>query len=219
MTKMKRLFDITFSIILIIILTPFLFPIVILLMLTGEHYVFFKQKRAGYKGIEFDLFKFATMLKDSPNMGSKDVVLPNDSRVLPVGKFLRKSKINEIPQLLNVLIGDMSFVGPRPLTPKMFTYYSNKQQEIISKMKPGITGIGSIIFRDEESIIKESDLLWEDCVKNIIMPFKAELEEWYFQNRGIKTDILLIFITFWVIIFKHSNIAYKFFKNLPQKKF
>ena len=120
---MKRLFDILLSLILIIILTLLLFPIVILLLLTGEHYVFFKQKRVGFKAKEFGLFKFATMLKDSPNLGSKDTVLPDDYRVLPMGKFLRKSKINEIPQLLNVLIGDMSFVGPRPLTAKHFNYY------------------------------------------------------------------------------------------------
>lgn len=216
---MKRIFDIVLSSVLIIILIPLALPIVILLLLTGEHYVFFKQKRAGYKGEEFGLFKFVTMLKGSSNMGSKDVVLPNDSRVLPIGKFLRKSKINEIPQLLNVLIGDMSFVGPRPLTPKMFTFYSDKQQRIISEMKPGITGIGSIIFRDEESILSRCELPWEACVKQVIMPFKGELEEWYFKNKSFRIDMILLFITFWVVFFKQSNIANKFFKDLPQKAF
>ena len=216
---MKRLFDILLSLILIIILTPLLFPIVILLLLTGEHYVFFKQKRVGFKAKEFGLFKFATMLKDSPNLGSKDTVLPDDYRVLPMGKFLRKSKINEIPQLLNVLIGDMSFVGPRPLTPKHFNYYLAEKQVVISKMKPGITGIGSIIFRDEESILKQSDLPWEECVKQIIMPYKAELEEWYFKNKSFKTDLFLLFITGWVVFFNQSNIAFKIFKSLPQRRF
>lgn len=216
---MKRLFDIVFSLILILILTPFLLPIIVLLLLTGEHYVFFKQKRAGYLGKEFGLFKFATMLKDSPNLGSKDTVLPNDPRVLPIGKFLRKSKINEIPQLLNVLIGEMSFVGPRPLTPKMFTYYTPKQQAIISKMKPGITGIGSIVFRDEESILKQSELPWEACVKQKIMPYKAELEEWYYKNKHLKTDFFLLWITIWVVLFKKSEITYKAFKTLPKKNY
>lgn len=216
---MKRVFDIILSGFLILILIPFTLPIIVLLLLTGEHYVFFKQKRAGYKGEEFGLFKFVTMLKGSSNMGSKDVVLPNDSRVLPIGKFLRKSKINEIPQLLNVFIGEMSFVGPRPLTPKHFSFYSPKQQEVISKMKPGITGIGSVIFRDEESILKNTKLHWEECVKQVIMPVKGELEEWYFLNRGFKTDLKLIFITFWVVFFTESNLVNKSFKDLPQRKF
>lgn len=216
---MKRFFDVFFSLVLILILIPFLFPIVILLLLTGEHYIFFKQKRAGYKGEEFGLFKFATMLKDSPNLGSKDTVLPNDYRVLSLGRFLRKSKINEIPQLLNVFIGEMSFVGPRPLTPKHFSFYSPKQQEVISKMKPGITGIGSVVFRDEESILKRSKLSWEDCVKNVIMPYKGDLEIWYFRNQSFIVDLKLLFITFWVVLFKKSKLTFRVFNNLPAKKF
>ncbi len=216
---MKRIFDFLFSLILILVLSPLLIPIVILLLLTGEHYVFFKQQRAGYKGRHFGLYKFATMLKDSPNLGSKDTVLPNDFRVLPMGKFLRKSKINEIPQLLNVLIGDMSFVGPRPLTLKHFKYYTADQQLIISQMKPGITGIGSIVFRDEERILKQSKLPWEQCVQEVIMPYKAALEIWYFDHKSFLTDLKLLFITAWVVFFKESEMVYKTFKDLPKRNF
>ena len=215
---MKRLFDIILSLILIAILSPLLIPIVVLLLLTGEHYVFFKQDRIGYKKEKFKLFKFATMLKDSPNIGAKDTALPNDPRILPFGKFLRISKINEIPQLINVLIGDMSFVGPRPLTPKHFNMYSMDQQEFIGKMKPGITGVGSIVFRDEETILKSSALSWEDCVKDVIMPYKGELEVWYYRNKSYMVDLKLLLITIWVILFKKSELTFSIFKNLPAKR-
>ena len=111
----KRFFDIIFSLIAFIILLPVFIPIVILLLLTGEHEVLFKQERVGYKNKMFGIFKFATMLKNSPNMGLGDVTVRKDTRITPVGKFLRQSKLNELPQLLNILLGDMSFVGPRPL--------------------------------------------------------------------------------------------------------
>ena len=145
---MKRIFDLCLSLAALLILSPLLIPVCIILVFTGEHYVFYTQKRIGKGGKEFDLIKFATMLRNSPNIGSGDVTLHRDPRVLPVGSFLRASKINEIPQLLNILLGDMSFVGPRPLTPRVFNYYTDESKSIIVKMKPGLTGAGSIIFRD-----------------------------------------------------------------------
>ncbi len=111
----KRFFDIVFSLIALLLLSPVLVPIIILLLLTGEHEVFYRQDRVGYKNKIFRIWKFATMLKNSPNMGHGDMTMRGDSRITPVGKFLRQSKINELPQLINILTGDMSFVGPRPL--------------------------------------------------------------------------------------------------------
>jgi len=213
---MKRIFDIVISLIALLILSPLLVPIGILLLLTGEHYIFYTQKRIGKGGKEFGLIKFATMLKNSPNIGSGDVTLHHDPRVLPMGSFLRSTKINELPQLLNILLGDMSFVGPRPLTPKVFNYYTEEAKSIVIKMKPGLTGAGSIIFRDEESIMGNSKLPWEECVKQEIMPRKASAEKWYFNHQGFLTDILLIFITAWVVLFPNSNIMHKIFKDLPQ---
>ncbi|MEI7723717.1 MAG: sugar transferase [Bacteroidota bacterium] len=213
---MKRIFDLFISLIALLILSPLLIPIGILLWLTGEHYVFYTQKRVGQDGKEFDLIKFATMLKNSPNIGSGDVTLHRDPRVLPVGRFLRSSKINEIPQLLNILLGHMSFVGPRPLTPRVFNYYTAEAKSIVIKMKPGLTGAGSIVFRDEEMFISKSELPWEECIKQEVMPRKAALEKWYFQHQNFITDLLLIFITSWVIVFPRSTLIVKIFKTMPK---
>jgi len=211
---MKRIFDIIISLLALLVLSPLLVPISILLLLTGEHYIFYTQRRIGKEGKEFGLLKFATMLKNSPNIGSGDVTLHHDPRVLPMGKFLRSTKINELPQLLNILLGDMSFVGPRPLTPRVFNYYTEEAKEIVKQMKPGLTGVGSIIFRDEEKVIGESKLSWEECVKQEIMPRKAAAEEWYLKNQSFLTDIKLIFITAWVVLFPKSDILQSTFKDL-----
>ena len=119
----KRFLDIILSLIAIFLLSPFLIVISIVLALSGEHYVFYFQKRVGFNNKEFYVIKFATMLKDSPNLGSGLYTGKNDSRILPFGHFLRKTKINEIPQLFNVLIGNMSIIGPRPLTKKTYDFY------------------------------------------------------------------------------------------------
>ena len=211
----KRIFDFILALIALIICSPLLIPLSILLKLTGEHYIFYKHKRVGRHGKQFDLIKFSTMLVNSPNLGSGDVTLNRDPRVLPVGRYLRATKINELPQLLNILKGDMSFVGPRPLTPKVFNYYTDEAKSIVIQMKPGLTGAGSIIFRDEESIMGQSKLPWEECVKQEIMPRKAAAEKWYFEHQGFITDIMLIFITAWVVVFPGSNIMEKVFKDLP----
>lgn len=212
----KRLFDFVLALIALIIFSPLLIPLSIILKLTGEHYIFYKHKRVGQYGKQFDLIKFSTMLVNSPNLGSGDVTLHRDPRVLPVGRYLRATKINELPQLLNILLGDMSFVGPRPLTPRVFNYYNEEAKDIVIKMKPGLTGAGSIIFRDEESIMGKSKLPWEECVKQEIMPRKAAAEKWYFQHQGFITDIRLIFITAWVVVMPGSNVMNRVFHDLPE---
>ena len=214
---MKRLFDFTLSLLLIILLSPLLIPIGIILLLTGEHYIFFKHKRVGQEGNHFMLIKFSTMLVDSPNLGSGDFTIDNDPRVLPVGKYLRITKINELPQLVNILKGDMSFVGPRPLAPKIFNNYTLANQSVILKMKPGMTGIGSIVFRNEEAISAQSSLNWEDCLQREIMPYKAQLEEWYFKHKNFFIDLMILILTAWVVIFPSSDLAFRIFKNLPEK--
>jgi lipopolysaccharide/colanic/teichoic acid biosynthesis glycosyltransferase len=212
---MKRIFDIILSLIALIICSPLLIPLSIILKLTGERYIFYMHKRVGLNGKQFDLIKFSTMLVNSPNIGTGDVTVHRDPRVLPVGHFLRSTKINELPQLINILRGDMSFVGPRPLTPKVFNYYTEDAKSIVIQMKPGLTGAGSIIFRDEESIMGKSKLPWEECVKQEIMPRKAAAEKWYYEHQGFITDLLLIFITAWVVVFPESNIIQRIFKDLP----
>jgi len=158
----KRLGDFISSGIALIILSPFLIPIMIGLKLTGEGYIFYFQKRLGFKNIYFDIYKFATMLKNSPNLGTGSITLKNDPRITPMGGFLRKTKINELPQLINVFIGNMSIVGPRPLMQSDFDAYPKHVQKKVYNVKPGITGIGSLIFRDEECYFNEN---WKENIK------------------------------------------------------
>ena len=212
---MTRFFDILFSLAGMLVLCPLLFPISILLLLTGEHKIFYKQLRVSKSRRNFGLLKFATMLEDSPNLEGGDITSGNDPRVLPVGKFLRKTKINELPQLINILLGDISIVGPRPLTPRNFEYYDVKTQETIGRIKPGLTGIGSIVFRDEESIIHNSAKSPEECYREDITPYKGELEKWFSQNQSLYLYFSLILLTAWVVFFPKSGIVWKVFSSLP----
>ncbi len=214
----KRFFDILFSLVVLLILSPFLIPIAIILRLTGEGYIFYYQKRIGYKNQNFDIIKFATMLKNSPNMGTGIITLRNDPRLLPMGKFLRKTKINELPQVLNVLKGDMSWVGPRPLVDKTFNAYPEDMRFKVYESKPGITGIGSVVFRDEEQLISNAGMPPHEYYEKVIAPYKAALEIWYNQKKSFWVDFMIIFLTGWVILFPHSKLMYKIFTDLPKRK-
>jgi lipopolysaccharide/colanic/teichoic acid biosynthesis glycosyltransferase len=217
---LKRLLDIIVSLITLIILLPLFIPIIISLKLTAEGEVFYFQERIGLNNSRFQIWKFATMLKNSMNMGTGSITLQNDYRVTPIGKFLRKTKINELPQIINILKGDISLVGPRPLVTKTFSAYCKEVQDQIYKVKPGLTGIGSIIFRDEESIIsaiKDEDP--HEFYKRVIAPYKGELEMWYQDHRSFFLDLQLIFMTAWVILFPKSRLYEKWFKDLPVRSF
>ena len=181
---MERLFDIFFSGLALLVLFPFLVPIVVILKCSGEGEVFFLQERIGKDGKVFKLFKFATMLKDSPNLGTGTVTMRGDPRVLPVGKFLRKTKINELPQLLNIFFGDMSVIGPRPLTAQTFGSYSASTQNVIKQVRPGLSGVGSIIFREEEDLMHGATAS-VDFYDSIIAPYKGALEEWFVSARDV----------------------------------
>lgn len=211
---LKRLIDFIGALILILILIPIWLPIMLVLWLTGEHYVFYLQDRIGKDQKVFKIWKFATMLKNSPSIGTGSITLRNDPRVTKAGKFLRKTKINELPQLVNVLIGNMSFVGPRPQMKVDFEIYTDTVKEVISQMKPGITGIGSVFFRDEEkdvSSAKDPRAYYVD----IIAPKKGRLEVWYVDNFSFITDIKLLFLTFIVILFPSWDlIIYTVFPDL-----
>ncbi len=220
--KLKRIFDILSSGFAIIILTPLLIPIIIGLRFTGEGYIFYKQKRVGHKNNTFLILKFATMLKDSEKMPGGIMTTKNDPRLTPMGSFLRSSKINELPQLLNIFFGDMSVVGPRPVMKISFNAYPKKIQEVIYNVKPGLTGIGSIVFRDEEELITNVKNNGGDVwafYKNKIYPYKGELELWYQNNKSFYLDFKLIFITVWIILFSKSKIYEKFLKRLPKRDF
>ena len=213
----KRLIDLFISIVSLIILFPLLFTVIIILKFTGEGEVFYLQKRLGFLNKKFYIIKFATMQKNSPNIGSGSLTLRGDPRVLPFGKLLRKSKINELPQIFNVIAGSMSIVGPRPQMKVDFDKFPINKRNEIYKSKPGITGIGSIIFRDEEKWISDFDGDKHQFYKDKIAPYKAEVEIWYYHNQSIILDFKLIFLTAWVIIFPNSKIIDKFLKSLPKK--
>ncbi|MDC1191114.1 sugar transferase [Gammaproteobacteria bacterium] len=215
----KRLLDIFISLLALIILLPVFVPIILALRFSGEGEIFYFQKRVGKYNKTFNIYKFATMLKDSENMGSGIYTAKNDSRILPIGGFLRKSKINELPQIINILIGDISLVGPRPLIRRTFELYKEDDQEILSSIKPGLTGIGSIVFRNEEDLLsRANDQDLEEFYEQNITPYKAELEKWYVGNKSFITDILLIFLTVWAILFKTTKLPWSIFKNLPKNR-
>lgn len=213
----KRITDLLISIFALILLSPLFLIVAIILKFSGEGEIFYLQQRLGYLNKKFKIIKFATMVKNSPNIGTGSLTLRDDPRVLPFGKFLRKSKINELPQIFNVIIGDMSIVGPRPQMQVDFDKFPTDIRNEIYKSQPGITGIGSIIFRDEEKWISNHQGDKHKFYKDKIAPYKAEVEVWYLNNYSFFVDFKLIFLTAWVIIFPNSNIIENVFKSLPKK--
>lgn len=211
---MQRFFDIVLSLLAMLALSPLLLPIAFALRFSGEGEIFYKQSRIGRGGDKFGLLKFATMLKNSPNMGTGTVTVKNDPRILPMGHFLRKTKINELPQLINILLGDMSVIGPRPQTQGGFDAFPEELKKYVLQVRPGLSGIGSIIFRDEEDLLHEI----EDPVamhRNCFMPYKGELERWYVQHKSVMTYLKLILITAWTVVFPKSTAVWAFFPDLP----
>lgn len=217
----KRIFDIIFSFAAIVILLPFMLPVAIILLVTGEHHVFYLQERVGYKNSLFCIYKFATMLLNSPNMTGGLITLKKDPRLLPIGNFLRTTKINELPQLINILLGQMSFVGPRPVMQKSFDGYPEDVKKVIYNVKPGLTGIGSIVFRDEETLItrvkEQGGDIWH-YYTFVIYPYKGKLEHWYQENQSFWVDFSILFLTAWTIVFPNSQLVFKLFKGLPKRE-
>ena len=212
----KRFFDICIALFALIALAWILIPCMLILLCTGEHYIFYYQKRIGKDGKPFKIIKFATMLLNSPNMPGGTITTKNDPRVLPFGKFLRITKINELPQVFNVLNGTMSIVGPRPLVKEGYELYPQSIQNVIYNIQPGITGIGSLVFRDEEKYLSQAPDP-EEFYKNCIMPYKGELEIWYQNHLSFLVDMKIVFATAWVILFPKRRLQEKIFSELPSK--
>ncbi len=215
---MIRVLDAMLSLAALLVLAAFLLPVVIILKLTGEGEVFYVQERVGRGGNLFGLLKFATMLKDSPNIGTGDITLQNDYRVLPFGRFLRKTKINELPQLWNILRGDMSIVGPRPMVPNTYELYTGETRQVLDSVRPGLTGLGSIFFRDEELYLADkSDPI--KFYKEQIIPYKSHLELWFVLNRNTWLYVKIILVTVWVVLYPPSTLPKKVFRELPPVPF
>ncbi|MCX5847587.1 MAG: sugar transferase [Deltaproteobacteria bacterium] len=195
---MKRLFDLFLAVPAFLIFFPFGLVIALILKFTGEGWIFFVQERVGLGDSRFGLLKFATMLRDSPKSGT--ITEKNDPRILPFGRYLRATKINELPQILNVIKSDMSIVGPRPLAEGEFIYYPDDIKKIILQMKPGLTGMGSLFLRNEEVILFESKKEKTRCYIEDVIPLKGALEKWYFEHRSFCVDLKIIMATALAIV-------------------
>jgi len=214
----KRLADIFVSGMLLLLLLPFACVIIPALRFTGEGEIWYLQERMGLNNQLFHIYKFATMLKNSMNMGTKTITVRNDPRITPVGKMLRFTKMNELPQILNVFLGDMSFVGPRPLLTTSFAKYTQDVQEIVYKSRPGITGLGSLVFRDEEKLVSEYTKSGRDGMeyyRQYIYPYKGALEKWYYHNRSLSVDFKILILTALSLLKSDSDLVFSWLKGIP----
>lgn len=219
-TLLKRFFDILFSVLAILVFLPLLIPIMVILKFTGEGEIFYFQERIGYKNQPFNIWKFATMLKNSAKMEGGLITVKNDPRLTPIGGFLRSSKINELPQLFNILLGHMSIIGPRPLMKQSFDTYPPEVQKIVYTVRPGLSGIGSLVFRDEEALITKVKTSGGDTwafYTDVIYPYKGKLETWYQQNKSLKVDFIILFLTAWTVLFPNNQLVFKLLKGLPPR--
>ena len=190
---MKRLLDIILSITMLIVFLPILVIIAIIIMLTMGHPIVFTQKRSGLNDVSFKLYKFRTM---SNNRDKNIDVLSDIKRLTKVGAFLRRTSLDELPSLWNVLIGDMSLVGPRPLLIEYIDYYT-KEEAKRNQLKPGITGWAQINGRNKIS--------WKK---------KFELDTWYIENQSILLDIKILFVTLWKVL-KWEGISHSADQTMP----
>lgn len=188
----ERVFDVIISVVLLIFLLPIISIIGVLIKLSSKGPIFFKQKRVTQYGREFYIFKFRTMIIGSESKGQ--LTCKNDSRVTKVGKFLRKYRLDEIPQLINVLIGDMTFVGPRPEVPKYVNAYTDEMKKTL-QVKAGITSMASIMFRDEDKYLENVDDV-DSVYINEILPIKMKYNLEYLEHRSIFLDIKIMVLTF-----------------------
>jgi len=193
---LKRIIDITLSGLAIIVLSPLFVIISILIKLTGED-IFFLQERVGQSEKPFNLVKFTTMPKGSEKLGY--ITTSVDPRPTTLGRFLRKTKINEIPQLINVFLGDMSIIGPRPLLRVHAEIYPENTRKKLYSMRPGLIGIGSLYFHHEDNLLTSVDNP-NQYYEKVIMPKKAELELWYNQNWSVLLDIRLLLLSFLILL-------------------
>jgi lipopolysaccharide/colanic/teichoic acid biosynthesis glycosyltransferase len=206
--------DLLFSLVALTAFSPLLVLVAIALRFSGEGEVFYRQVRIGKEGREFRLLKFATMMKNSPAMGSGELTLPNDPRVLPLGRILRKTKLNELPQLLNIVAGDLSVIGPRPQTRRYYDCYAAADRACIDTIRPGLSGVGSILFRDEEALLANvaDPVTFDD---QVIMPYKGQVEHWFAVNQSVSLYFELIITTVLVVLWPSSGLHKRLLRRVP----
>ena len=206
----KRCFDLFFSILGVIILLPFIIIIGILIKVTSDGPILFKQIRVTKDGELFNIYKFRTMKNNSE--GNKQITVGNDSRITSIGKVLRKTKLDELPQLFNVIKGEMSLVGPRPEVPKYVELYTEEQKNIL-KVYAGITDYASIYFSNESELLGKAKNQDKYYIEKI-MPYKIKLNQKYIENMGIMTDMKIIFLT----IFKVMGLVKEDIKEFEEER-
>lgn len=194
---LKRLFDILASLILLIILSPLFIIFSIMIKLDSKGPIMFKQNRVTENGRIFKIFKFRTMVENADKNGSQ-VTVENDDRVTKIGKFLRKFRLDEIPQLINILIGDMSFVGTRPEVPKYVELYTDEMKATLL-MKAGVTSLASIKFKDEEKLLQMDGNIDKIYIENIL-PQKMQYNLEYLKRFNFFYDIKLMFMTLFAVV-------------------
>ena len=191
---LKRVFDVFFSLLGLVLLAPIFLVVAIWIKLDSPGSVFFRQTRIGQFGREFSIYKFRTMVANAESLG-KQITVANDRRITRSGQFLRKFKLDEIPQLFNVLKGEMSLVGPRPEVPRYVELYTSEQRKVL-EVRPGITDIASIEFRNENDLLANA-LNFEEAYIQEIMPKKLELNMQYIDRANLGFDFLIILQTLW----------------------
>lgn len=211
-----RFLDFVLSLLALMVLFPLLLMIALWNVMTGEHQIFYRQSRIGRAGRPFEILKFATMLKDSPNMAGAGFVEANDARLLPLGAFLRKTKVNELPQLLNVLRGDMSLVGFRPLAQASYDTAVGIGGVFTYKVQPGITSPASIVLRNEEEILANvSACERQHFYDTKILPTKVAMDRWWKDNRSVYNYLAVICLTAMALFVPLHLLPLKLLADLP----
>jgi lipopolysaccharide/colanic/teichoic acid biosynthesis glycosyltransferase len=188
----KRTFDIVIAGAMIVLILPMYLLIAIAIVVTSPGPILYRASRIGMNGRSFKVFKFRTMIQDADKIGPALTVF-NDPRITRVGKFLRHTKLDELPQLFNVIIGDMSLVGPRPEDPRFVNLYTPAQAAAIFSVRPGVTSPASIAFRDEERLLSGDN--WETVYVQKILPFKLALDIDYINHTHVLLDVAILFNT------------------------
>ena len=199
----KRVFDIVCSLVGLILLSPLFLVVAALIKFDSPGPVFYRGMRVGQNARPFRIVKFRTMVPESAGRGPA-ITASSDPRVTRIGRLLRRTKVDELPQLINVLTGAMSLVGPRPEDPAFVAHYSAQQRQLLS-IRPGITSPGSLSYRDEEAMLKQDT--WEKTYREEVLPRKLAIELDYFARQSLARDVGIILQTLWALLPTHRKPA------------
>ncbi len=211
---MKRVFDILVATCGLVVLAPLLLIIALVIRTYSPGPVLYRAVRVGRHGRLFKLYKFRTMVADADRVGPA-ITIAQDPRITPIGRLLRKTKFDELPQLLNVLRGEMSLVGPRPESPYYVAKYDGEQRAVLA-VRPGITSPASINFREEESLLTGDD--WETYYVNTVIPAKIALDMTYVRSAGLAADIRVILHTLRVLALRQPVVQGNVSGSLPKNR-